>query len=251
MRKLSIAILLFVITLPCFGSSCVSDWNYVPNGPIGPEKWGTLDLDWVSCSAGRTQSPINIINMTLNNSLPLLAFSQNTSAFTVRNTGHDLKVYLNQPWTMQWRGETAKLVQFHFHTKAEHLERGHQNDGEIHFVFQLPTGKTLVVATWIIAGGANTTLAAILAAKPPVSCQLRSSTTPIGIRGLIRNWHHYATYEGSLTTPPCGENVTFVVLLEGITASTTQLAALKLVSTGNARPPQPLNGRSLQWRQMP
>jgi carbonic anhydrase len=107
-----------------------------------------------------------------------------------------------------------------------------------------------VVAVWISEGASNDGIARIVAAKP-ASCESKQSTEKIHIQNFILNWQHYATYDGSLTTPGCGENVTFLILLEGITATADQIAKLKLLSTGNARPVQDLNGRTIQWRQMP
>ena len=254
MRKSAILLLSLALALPSFGATCVTDWNYVENGPIGPPRWGSLDLDWTACSAGRAQSPVIMRNMVLDNNLPLLNFSTSTSTFTVRNAGHDLKVYVDSPaWTLRRGTEVATLTQFHFHVKAEHLEGANaiRNDGEIHFVYATPSGKTVVVAVWITTGTANDGIGRILAAKPETSCTTRHSTSVIAIQNFIGNWNHYATYEGSLTTPPCGQNVTFLVLLEGITASSEQLAGLKLLATGNARPVQDINGRTIKWRQMP
>ena len=50
-------------------------------------------------------------------------------------------------------------------------------------------------------------------------------------------------YEGSLTTPPCSETVTWVVLAQPITASRSQIAAFAAMFPNNARPVQPLNRR--------
>jgi carbonic anhydrase len=52
-------------------------------------------------------------------------------------------------------------------------------------------------------------------------------------------------YSGSLTTPPCTEQVDWIVLQTPIQASKAQVAALQKVMCGNNRPTQPLNGRTI------
>lgn len=63
----------------------------------------------------------------------------------------------------------------------------------------------------------------------------------------------YATYEGSLTTPPCTENVRWVVLLDHVTVSAQQVLDLMAVGSGGKdweqtqRPLQPLNKRKIEY----
>ena len=52
-------------------------------------------------------------------------------------------------------------------------------------------------------------------------------------------------YDGSLTSPPCTEGVRWHLLLTPQQLSATQLGALAARHGGNARPVQPLNGRTV------
>jgi carbonic anhydrase len=56
----------------------------------------------------------------------------------------------------------------------------------------------------------------------------------------------YYTFTGSLTTPPCTEDVTWFVLKDPAHLSKGQLAAFAKKYPHNARPTQPLNGRLVQ-----
>lgn len=59
---------------------------------------------------------------------------------------------------------------------------------------------------------------------------------------LLPGKHGYFTFPGSLTTPPCSENVLWLVLEEPKTLSKQQIAKFAAIYPTNARPVQPLNG---------
>jgi carbonic anhydrase len=56
----------------------------------------------------------------------------------------------------------------------------------------------------------------------------------------------YFTYTGSLTTPPCTEDVTWFVLKAPVPMSDAQVAAFARRYPHNSRPVQRLNGRKVQ-----
>ena len=56
----------------------------------------------------------------------------------------------------------------------------------------------------------------------------------------------YYTFQGSLTTPPCSEEVTWLVLKSPTKIADAQIAAFGKIYPLNARPVQPLNGRTIQ-----
>jgi carbonic anhydrase len=55
----------------------------------------------------------------------------------------------------------------------------------------------------------------------------------------------YYTFLGSLTTPPCTEGVTWYVVKSPMEISTEQLDWFKKLYPLNARPIQPVNGRTI------
>jgi carbonic anhydrase len=56
----------------------------------------------------------------------------------------------------------------------------------------------------------------------------------------------YYTFQGSLTTPPCSEDVTWFVLKTPLAIADDEIAAFSKIYALNARPVQPLNGRVIQ-----
>ena len=63
---------------------------------------------------------------------------------------------------------------------------------------------------------------------------------------LIPGKRSHYKYEGSLTTPPCTEGIVFFVLDTPMSLSKEQIAAFAKYYPDNARPVQPLNGRTVQ-----
>jgi carbonic anhydrase len=61
---------------------------------------------------------------------------------------------------------------------------------------------------------------------------------------LTGSLDHFA-YSGSLTTPPCSEDVQWLLLESPVELGRGQLDALRAVHADNARPVQPLNGRDV------
>ena len=83
-------------------------------------------------------------------------------------------------------------------------------------------------------------------AKSVAACRtspVRGTIDPAALAGGV---HDYATYSGSLTTPPCSETVTWYVMTTPIAASEDQITVLKSIGPNNRMPPLPLNGRALE-----
>ncbi|KNA11924.1 hypothetical protein SOVF_130620, partial [Spinacia oleracea] len=89
-------------------------------------------------------------------------------------------------------------------------------------------------------------------AKEPCQRKERKVDIPMFDSSFLkRRPRKYYRYPGSLTTPPCDENVIWNVLSEVETISKDQVEALKAplreaYKIKNARPTQPLNGRKVQ-----
>ena len=77
---------------------------------------------------------------------------------------------------------------------------------------------------------------------------------PFQISELLPKNQNYVNYNGSLTTPTCNEAVNWLLFLDPIAISSTQLNDFRKLKDGegqdlvdNFRPVQPLNGRKVGW----
>ena len=68
----------------------------------------------------------------------------------------------------------------------------------------------------------------------------------VSVSMLLPATRGYFTYDGSLTTPPCTEGVTWFVLKTPVQVSPDEIAAFARKYPHNARPIQQLHGRVIQ-----
>jgi carbonic anhydrase len=245
-------------------------WNHDPASPIGPLHWNTIDP---ICGLGKAQSPVDIRTdrLAMYHGSPLLLMYERSEA-RVGNTGHYLWVPTPEgtDGSLRIGDDVYPLVQYHFHVPAEHTVDGRLADLEAHFVHTNSRGVSAAVGIFFFAGcDPNPLLDSILLAAPETAGEEAS----IGSRSpaeLFRNLSGVATtpsgalqvesfysYDGSLTTPGCGEGILWSVLTGGGQVSDAALARFHhLIARfpyyngypNNNRPLQPLNGRIIRVR---
>jgi len=224
-----------------------SHWSYA--GEDGPNAWGQLNQEYITCQTGKRQSPINLDasrdRRGRKGGLPTLRFRYNASPLSVDNNGHTLQFNYAQGSHLEAMGKTYQLKQFHLHAPSEHSIHGRPYDMEAHFVHQDEAGNLAVVGVMFLTGPRNGLLEKLLPLAPTKVHQ--QTTTPVPFNGafLLPRYHDYYHYDGSLTTPPCSEGVSWFVLKYPAYASREQIAFFKSIIQDNARPRQALNGRNI------
>ncbi len=136
------------------------------------------------------------------------------------------------------------LSQFHFHAPGEHTLAGKRFPMELHLVNRSADGRIAVLGVLIASGAENPNLDGLLAAAPARSGEERELHGRLDPADLVPPGKAYR-YRGSLTTPPCTENVRWTVLAQPLTLSPGEIAAFTRLYRGDNRPLQPLNGREL------
>ena len=162
-----------------------------------------------------------------------------TTAKVIDN-GHSIKVTPKEGGTIELHGEKFQLLQFHFHGKSEHTVDGKRYDMVAHLVHQNPKTKQLaVVAVFFEEGKNNPMLDNIIGG---VGKNIRIDPQDI----LPADTAHYYHYVGSLTTPPCSENVQWYLLKTPSTASRDQINEFRKYYVDNERPIQELHDRQIE-----
>lgn len=223
---------------------------------------------WPVAESGTRQSPID-----LNRTAALGA--SNGGAFLHRgvewkyqkskiemvNNGHTIQANFTGEHnnTLTLGGNQYKLKQFHFHHRSEHLIDGKSAPMEVHLVHeQLANDKKYaVIGVLIKEGKAHHDIEHWWDHLPKpgghgdkhekketgAEKKEEEKAHEFNPASLLPVTSGYFQYEGSLTTPPCTENVFWTVMENPIYFSSEQIEAFRKMFPNNRRAPQPLKGR--------
>jgi carbonic anhydrase len=198
------------------------------------------------CGAGLEQSPINLSSAAPVAEAPDLTQRYLPLEGAFVNNGHTLQFAPAGAVSVLTIGADAyNLVQFHFHSPAEHTLDRRAYPVELHFVHRNSAGQFAVVGVFIEEGAENPALAALLAAKPQAEGEANAAHLELDPAALLPGDRTYFAYAGSLTTPPCSQGVRWNVLRTPIQASPAQVAALREALGATSRHVQALNQRTV------
>jgi carbonic anhydrase len=224
------------------GSQHGVHWTY--EGDEGPQHWGHISRDYAVCLEGKSQSPVDITGAS-EEPLGDIAFGYAPMKLNAVNNGHTVQVNYDAGSSIRVDGADYQLVQFHFHAPSEHKVAGMGFGMELHLVHRNARGELAVVGVLLAEGRENPAYAAIFDGLPRHADDTVESNDTVNASELLPSSRAYYRYQGSLTTPPCSEGVTWLVLKEPVELSKAQIEAFRSVMDGNSRPVQPLNGRRL------
>jgi carbonic anhydrase len=224
-------------------------WNY--RGATGPGRWAQLGSEFGACRPGRAQSPIDIRQDTVQKAeLPPIVFAYKRSPLKVIDNGHTIQVNYAPGNTIDIGGHRYELVQFHFHRPSEEKIDGKHYDMVAHLVHKDAEGRLAVVAVLLAPGAINRMVAAVWSNLPShKETEVAVQGVEIDASDLLPSDRAYYTFDGSLTTPPCSEGVTWFVLKHPSTLSNGEIERFARAYSMNARPVQPLNGRRVRASQ--
>ena len=222
-----------------------AQWGYT--GEIGSDFWGEIDPEFATCKVGEAQSPINV-ESTINLDIGNLSLNYQDTPLQIVNNGQTIRLDYQPGSSLTLDDQVYELLQFHFHQPSEHLISGKTFNMEAHFVHQnRANGELVVLAVLMSQGDINQDLDSIWQ-KIPVDNNGESEVSDLvfnALQLLPSNKSQYYRYQGSLTTPPCSEIVTWIILKQPIKVSELQIARFISVIGTNARPVQALNKRSI------
>jgi carbonic anhydrase len=242
-----LALLLSLSAAPCAFASDAGHAGHAPHwtyeGHSGPEHWGELEPHFAMCADGKNQSPINV-DSTVKAELEPIAFSYTLESREILNNGHTVQVNFAPGSAIDVAGRHYELKQVHFHTPSENLIAGRSFAAEAHFVHADSNGNLAVVAVMLEEGAKNDAIALLQKSAPTVAGEHAAFGDGPALKSLLPANRDYFTYSGSLTTPPCSEGVTWLVMKQPLTIARSQVEALTQAMNGpNNRPVQQLNAR--------
>ncbi|GFY68644.1 carbonic anhydrase [Trichonephila inaurata madagascariensis] len=257
------------------------NWNYEEK--TGPKHWPEM---FKKCGGSR-QSPIDIQNseVDLNDELDAFEFDNYDDPLedaTIENNGHTVQISpgpKDAPRIIDEGGMDDKyqFLQLHFHwgsdskKGSEHLIDGQRFPLEMHFVHMNTNYKTKEKASTKEDGLAVLAVLFKLSDKDNPALEpiidklddIRTEGSKVDMDDftleslLPDDLMPYYRYEGSLTTPPCSEIVTWTIFKDFVPISEKQLQQFRNVKeedegeapeslVDNFRMPQPLHGRVVE-----
>lgn len=219
--------------LPC--------WGYGLHN--GPDRWGELRPEFACCATGNEQSPIDLRDWR-NSELTPVEHDYGRARISVENTGRTIQFNPEPGHGIILDGVRHELRQFHFHHGSEHLVEGARRPLELHLVHESAGGSIAVVGVLFTEGPEHGGL------KPFWSDFADSRRTIEGELDLLSLLPRERTswrYRGSLTTPPCTEGVSWIILSGHLSMSGEQIDRFAAIFPNNFRPVQPLGDRTLHF----
>ncbi|XP_071719376.1 carbonic anhydrase Nec1-like [Rutidosis leptorrhynchoides] len=232
------------------------EFDYARGSKMGPERWGEIKEEWRLCSNGTMQSPIDMssqrVKMVVNSNKLYRNYKPCNS--TVNNRGHDIM--------LQWEGDAGSirindteyaLRQAHWHSPSEHTINGKRYDMELHMVHVSRDDKIAVIAVLYNVGPPDHFLSKLAINITSIIDQKgeHGHSGIIDPREIQMSSRRYYRYIGSLTVPPCTEQVVWTISKKVRTVSVAQVRLLREAvhdyAESNARPVQADNQRDVRF----
>ncbi|XP_078478193.1 receptor-type tyrosine-protein phosphatase gamma-like isoform X3 [Lampetra planeri] len=229
-----------------------SSEHWTHRGDGGQATWPTT----IPQCGGSSQSPVNIDSRLANadNSLQpivLHGFESLSAAYRMRNNGHTVKVYLPESMSVTTglpSEHTAAQLHLHWGARdeepggSEHTVDGQRYDAEMHVVLYnsesyasvaeaLGKPQGLAVLGVLLQVGSQEHPAFQKIVDGLKNIKYSNQATDVGpfeVRSLLPpDLGRYFRYDGSLTTPPCTEGVSWIVFNQTVRVGVQQLEALQ------------------------
>jgi carbonic anhydrase len=240
-KSSALALVLCTSVVACAGTQPAvspSSEGSPPHADVPEHPEAALSYLAPATGPGQAQSPINIVSSRASATEHAIGFHYHASKEHLENTGHTLKVNYDSGSSLDFDGKTYDLLQFHFHTPAEHLLDGVTYPMEVHLVHaeREHPDQLLVVGILFKEGAAEPLLAHLLEDAPHAAGEKVDPTgAELDIGALLTAPGGYFHYDGSLTTPPYSETVTWLVLDHAHDASAEQIEGLYAIEGNNSR----------------
>ena len=231
-------------------------WNY--EGHNGPEHWGEK-CEYRQCNleVNKFQSPIDInthhVDRKGHRRIYHIVKKARTYTFKPHAETNNYKFDCEKGGSELRIGyRKLKLRQVHFHAGSENMINGKQKDLEMHLVHSDDDGNRAVVSILFDAVPKGTRHRDLVdLSKPIEAIKKPGSEFHLNIRRVLKMHSGFYNFAGSLTTPPCSDNIEWVVQKHIMKVTQEQIDEFRknanILHRGNWRPVQPHNGRTIRY----
>jgi carbonic anhydrase len=218
-------------------------WSY--EGGSGPDHWAKLCPGFAPCAEGKNQSPVDI-SEPVKAGPGNIVFGYKKAPITIHDNGFNVLFETPGCGWMKVGGGTFFPDHFHFHCPGEHTFDGNSHDLELHLVHKDAQDNLAVVGVLFRRGTHNRVIQLLWdAVSTGGNREQTSGNVILDVSELLPGTGSYYYFHGSLTTPPCTEGVKWFVMKTALEVSDAQVQWFLSLNGPNARPVQPLNGRTV------
>jgi len=244
--KTTLSLVALCLLVACTTASSCPGFSY-SGGSTGPTVWGSLCPEYATCKTGENQSPVNF---KLNN---IEDVEDNVFDFTYRrakdvdvtNANHIITATNNAESSFYFANDDFAdyfdLKSVEVHTPSEHTIDGKALDAEIQFIHESEDGRVAIISYLVKEGGSCDLLKELEADLPEEG----ETTTIDSLTPITPSSTYFLHYTGSLTSPPCTENVEWFVQEESISCSSSQISKISKAAGKSARPVVSLKDRTV------
>ncbi|THV01079.1 carbonic anhydrase [Dendrothele bispora CBS 962.96] len=200
------------------GQVPISNFGY--SGNVGPVNWASISPENSACATSKVQSPIVLDDaVSFASEAPQVTIDSVEEA-EFENLGSTIEVVVNG--TTKFAGSEFALKQFHLHTPSEHRINDEYFPLEMHMVHEAEDGSIAVIAVpFQLTEDGSTTELLTAVTENLGDIETPGTATKTGALDFQQLIETIQTtplfqYSGSLTTPPCAEGLTFLVVSEPV-----------------------------------
>lgn len=222
-------------------------WSY--DGETSPEHWAEIEKN--SDCSGQHQSPVNIIEVNTivsnkqENTLKVL-YHPETHFIDVKNNGHSIQINFEKGDSINYKNEIYHLKQIHFHEPSEHTINGVRYPIEIHLVHKSNKNHFTVLSMLGEERNEKFIFQNLEKILPLKIGETKILDKVVDLAKFLPKNRDFYSYNGSLTTPPCTENVNWVIFKQPVSITLQEVIEIKKnMPINNYRNEQPLNNRKV------
>jgi carbonic anhydrase len=173
-----------------------------------------------------------------------MQFDYKASPLDIIDNGHTIMINYSPGSFMSVGSKKYMLKQFHFHRPSEEKINGKGYEMTVHLVHADQAGQLAVVAVLLEKGEDNALIHELWNDLPKEKEKEEIlNNIRVDAAGLLPADRGYYTFTGSLTTPPCSEEVTWYVLKHPVTVTASEIEQFSKLYRNDARPTQPVYDR--------
>ena len=204
-----------------------------------------MNRDYMICESGSMQSPIDIKNTRYSSELRTFLINYKKSIFNISHQHNRVRLHVETANTTKVNLTTYQLEYIDLHFPSEHTIAGNPHSFEMQF-FHISKDRRqrLAIVLFLEESRANNQLL-----QPLVEHLLRLKKKKEGVlqlnisKILPERPSHYYSYQGSLTRPPCTENIRWLLLRDTKVIGKDQIDTFQKFFQNNVRPAQLIEKR--------